>query len=152
MRNKMVECDICGQEHLEATQSCSACNKVVKKYQNKSKYPMDEVRKALEDAYFGKDTDNNESYFKCEYTGIIGKFNTKNETVGTCKDAFILTLDHKNPPDKELAVSLNIVNKMKGDIPSDKFKKVVIALGEYLKNEGEENSKELDKTLKQIIR
>lgn len=147
----MATCDICGQEHLDATKSCDACNKVVKKYQGDTRYSLEEVRKALREAYSGKDKDNNESYFKCQYTDIIGKFNTKIETVGTYKDAFILTLDHKNPFEKELAVSLNIVNKMKGDIPSDKFKKVVIALGEHFKNQSEDGSKELDNTLKQIF-
>jgi hypothetical protein len=150
MRNKMAKCDICKEEHTEATQSCSACNKVVRKYQNKTKYPMEEVRAALKNAYMG--TDNNESCFRCEYTGIIGKFNSKNGTVGTYKDAFILTLDHKNPPGEKLAVSLNIINKMKGDIPSDIFKKVVIALGEYFKNESEESSQELEEYLRQIIK
>ena len=145
----MAECDICGQEHLDATKSCSACNKVIKKYQGDTRYSMEEVRNALNHAYSHKDIDNNESYFKCEYTGIISKFNSKNETVGTYKDAFILTLDHKNPPEKELAVSLNIVNKMKGDIPSDKFKKIVIALGEYFKNDMRE--RELENELKQIF-
>jgi hypothetical protein len=147
----MAKCDICKEEHSEDTQSCSACNKVVKKYQNKTKFPMKELRYALKQAYSHKGTDNNETYFKCEYTGIVSKFNTKTETLGTYKDAFILTLDHKNPPEIELVVSLNIVNKMKGDIPSDNFKKMVIALGEYFKKESEESSKELENTLKQIF-
>jgi len=45
------KCDICHEEHFLNTQSCEACNKVVKKYQNKTKFPMEEVRKALEEAY-----------------------------------------------------------------------------------------------------
>lgn len=147
----MAKCDICEEEYFDATQSCSACNKVVKKYQNKTKYPMEEVRNALNHAYSHKNIDNNESYFKCKYTGIVSKFNSKNETLGTYKDAFILTLDHKDSGSKELVVSLNIINKMKGDIPFDKFEKVVIALGEHFKKESEESSKELEKTLKQII-
>jgi hypothetical protein len=110
---------------------------------------MEEVRKALIHAYKG--TDNNESHFKCEYTGIVSKFNSKNETLGTSKDAFILTLDHKDSGSKELVVSLNIINKMKSDIPFDKFEKVVIALGGHFKKEGEESFKELEKTLKQIF-
>lgn len=84
----MTECDICGQEHLEATQSCGACNKVIKKYQGDTRYSMEEVRKALRDAYAGKDTDNNESCFRCKYTGIIGKFNTKTETVDNIQRCF----------------------------------------------------------------
>ena len=109
----MAKCDICKEEHSGATQSCSACNKAVKKYQNKTKYPMEKVRDALNHAYSHKGMDNNESHFKCEYTGIVSKFNSKNETLGTSKDAFILTLDHKDSGSKELVVSLNIINKMK---------------------------------------
>jgi hypothetical protein len=145
----MVKCDICEEEHSEVTQSCSACNRVVKKYQGDTRYSMEEVRKALKDAYSGKDIDNNESLFKCEYTEIISKFNNKNETVGTYKDALILTLDHKNPPEKELIVSLNIINKMKGDIPYDKFINVVITLGDYFKNDISDG--ELKNVLKQIF-
>jgi hypothetical protein len=51
---------------------------------------MEEVRKALNHAYSHKDTDNNESYFECKYTGMVSKFNSKIETVGTYKDAFIV--------------------------------------------------------------
>ncbi|MCZ7385477.1 MAG: hypothetical protein O8C63_12130 [Candidatus Methanoperedens sp.] len=109
---------------------------------------MPEVRTALNHAYSHKDTDNNESYFECEYTGIVSKFNNKNETLGTYKDAFILTLDHKDSGSKELVVSLNIINKMKGDIPSDKFKKIVITLGEHFKKERDIN---IENTLKQIF-
>jgi hypothetical protein len=36
---------------------------------------------------------------------------------------------------------------MKGDIPSDKFRNVIIPLGEHFKKESEESSKELEKTL-----
>lgn len=143
----MPICDICEEEHSKATQSCSPCNKVVSKYQGDTRYSMPEVRTALNRAYSGKD--NNESQFRCEYTGIISKFNTKDETVGTYKDAFILTLDHKNPHEKELVVSLNIINKMKGDIPSDKFKRLVIALGEYFKKQV--NNEEIELQLKQIF-
>jgi len=108
---------------------------------------MAEVRKALKHAYSHKN--NNESFFKCGYTGIIRKFNSKIETVGTYKDAFTLTLDHKNPHEVELVVSLNIINKMKGDIPSEKFKEFVIALGEYFKND--RNNGEIENQLGKIF-
>jgi hypothetical protein len=64
-------------------------------------------------------------------------------------DALILTLDHKNPTSNELVVSLNIINKMKADIPFDDFKSVVITLGEYFKEENDTNFKKLEKELKQ---
>lgn len=146
----MAICDICGEEHFEATKSCGACNKVVSKYKNKTKYSMEKVRKALTHAYSQKDTDNNESYFKCEYTKIKSKFNNKKETLGTSKDALVLTLDHKNSGDEELIVSLNIINKMKGDIPHNEFKDFVMTLGSHFKKDDEESVKEVEKILKLI--
>ena len=149
---RMKECDICKDEHSESTKSCEACHKVVKKYQNKTKYSMEEVRKALKNAHPRKDREKKESYFECKYTGMVGKFNTQNKTLGTYEDALVLTLDHENPEDKKnspLVVSLNIINKMKADIPFDDFKKVVIALGEHFKDDT--NPKKLEKELKQIF-
>ena len=145
----MTKCDICKDEHSESTKSCEACHKVVKKYQNKTKYPMEEVRKALINAYSHKDREKKESYFKCAYTEMVGKFNTQDKTLGTYEDALVLTLDHENPNNSELVVSLNIINKMKADIPFDDFKKVVIALGEHFKDDT--NPKKLEKELKQIF-
>jgi len=84
----MGECDICKDEHSESTKSCEACHKVVKKYQDKTKYPMEEVRKALKNAYSHKDREKKESYFKCAYTKMVGNFNTQDKTLGTYDDAF----------------------------------------------------------------
>lgn len=146
----MERCDICGDKHSEASESCEACHKVVSKYQNKTQYPMEEVRKALKDAYSHKDKKKKESYFRCAYTGMVGKFNSQDETLRASDDALILTLDHnKNPKSNELVVSLNIINKMKADIPFDDFKSVVITLGEYFKKENDTNFKKLEKELKQ---
>jgi hypothetical protein len=144
----MTECDICGEEHSEDTKSCDACHKVVKKYQNRTEYPMEEVRKALKKAYFHKDREKNESYFKCSYTGMKGKFNIQDKTLGTYKDALVLNLDHKNPYSDELVVAFNIINKMKADIPYDIFKKLVIALGGHFK---EKNIAKLEKELTMIL-
>lgn len=140
------KCDICHEVHFLNTQSCEACNKVVKKYQNKTKFPMGEVRKALEKAYLHKDEKNKESYFRCNYTNIISKFNTKNETLQTFEDALTLTLDHTYN-DEKLVVSLNIINKMKTDVPTKKFEEIIILLGEYFKNKTEINSKKLETAL-----
>jgi len=49
---KMNECDICGEEHFLESLSCEACNKVVSKYQNDTRYSMKEVRKALKKSLF----------------------------------------------------------------------------------------------------
>ncbi len=147
----MKRCDICGDEHFEESPSCEACHKVVSKYQNKTKYSMEEVRKALKDAYSHKSEEKKESFFKCTYTGMVGKFNTQDEPLRTFDDALILTLDHKNPNRNELVVSLNIINKMKTDIPFDDFKNFVITLGEYFKEENDTNFKNIEKELKQIF-
>lgn len=149
----MKRCDICGGEHFEESLSCEACHKVVSKYQNKPKYPMAEVRKALRGAYYSKSEEKKESGFKCAYTGIIGKFNIQDGTLRTFNDALVLTLDHKNPNSnsKELVVSLNIINKMKTDIPFGDFKKVVITLGEYFNEENDRNSEKFEKELKQMV-
>lgn len=144
----MTKCDICGEEHFEDTKSCDACHKVVKKYQNNTEYSMDEVRKALKRAYSHKDSKKEDSYFICQYTGLVGKFHNKEETLGTYKHPLTLNFDHKNPNSDELVVSCNIINKMKADIPFDDFKKVVIALGEHFK---EKDTAKIEKELTQII-
>ncbi len=82
---------------------------------------------------------------------MVGKFNTQDEPLRTFDDALILTLDHKNPNRNELVVSLNIINKMKTDIPFDDFKNFVITLGEYFKEENDTNFKNIEKELKQIF-
>ena len=139
----MERCDICGDEHSKESESCEACHKVVSKYQNKTKFPMKDVRKALKDAYSHKDKKKKESYFRCAYTTMVGKFNSQDETFRTSDDGLILTLDHKNPNSSELVVSLNIINKMKADIPFDDFKDVVRILGEYFTEENDKNFKKL---------
>ena len=111
---------------------------------------MEDVRQALENAYSHKDRQKKESYFRCEYTKMVGKFNTQNKTLGASEDALVLTLDHKNPNSTELVVSLNIINKMKADIPFDDFKKFVIAIGEHFKDDT--NPKKLEKELKQMFK
>ncbi len=40
---------------------------------------------------------------------------------------------------------------MKADIPVDYFKKIVISLGEYFKEENDKNSKKFEKELKQMV-
>jgi len=145
----MGRCDICGDEHSEESESCEACHKVISKYQNNTKYSMKEVRKALKDAYSRKDKKKKESYFRCAYTGMVGNFNSQDRTLRTSDDALILSMDHKNPNSDELVVSLNIINRMKADIPFGDFKDVVRVLGEYFAEENDKNLKKLEKELKQ---
>ena len=80
---------------------------------------------------------------------MVGNFNSQDRTLRTSDDALILSMDHKNPNSDELVVSLNIINKMKVDIPSDDFKDVVKVLGEYFAEENDKNFKKLEKELKQ---
>ncbi|MFA0822739.1 MAG: hypothetical protein ACC612_07600 [Methanomethylovorans sp.] len=71
------------------------------------------------------------------------------------KDAFVLTLDHEHPKKHNLVVSLNIINKMKGDIPPRQFREIVIALGDFFKQETSERmdtrkSQALERVLREI--
>ena len=113
---------------------------------------MKEVRKALKDAYSRKDKKKKESYFRCAYTGMVGNFNSQDRTLRTSDDALILSMDHKNPNSYELVVSLNIINRMKADIPFGDFKDVVRVLGEYFAEENDKNLKKLEKELTQKFR
>lgn len=153
------KCDICKEdfENIDPNlNSCRQCQRIVNKYNSgskKKKYPPSEVKSALRNAYSHKENDN--VYFKCQYTGIISTFNNSEETVGYFDHPFVLTLDHKYPFQKELVVSLNIINKMKGDIPPQQFKQIVILLGDFFKQETNKKidpikSQTLETTLKDI--
>jgi hypothetical protein len=148
----MNECDICGEEHFLETLSCEACNKVVSKYQNDTRYSMKEVRKALKKAYSHKDKEKKESCFKCFYTGITSKFNPTTEaSLDPLKDALVLTIDHENPEDSNsrLVVSLYLINQMKNNLPKDKFKEIVIALGKCFNKEIE--PEDFENEFKQLL-
>ncbi len=80
---------------------------------------------------------------------MVGNFNSHDRTLRASADALILSMDHKNPNSDELVVSLNIINKMKADVPSDDFKDVVKVLGEYFAEENDRNFKKLKKELEQ---
>lgn len=132
---RIIECDVCGKKFEDNNpnkQSCEICQHIITKYKN-GKYPPIKVREALKKAYYSKE--NNDLYFKCGYTGVISKFNDSAITLGGFKDSFVLTLDHEDPDEDDLVVSLNIINKMKCDIPLEKFKEIVIALGDFFKQE-----------------
>lgn len=78
-----LRCEICKDEFCgndPYLRSCKICQNIVNKYKNNKKYINDSVRAALEEAYSHKDSKN--IYFKCFYTGTIGKFNEKIEIVG----------------------------------------------------------------------
>ena len=112
------KCDICEEnfeDHDPDLQSCRQCQRIINKYNKGSQkkiYQPPEVRRALRNAYSHKE--NDDVYFKCEYTGIIGKFNDGSKTLGHFKDPFVLTSDHKHPNKSELVVSLNLINKISG--------------------------------------
>ncbi|MBN2110808.1 MAG: hypothetical protein JW705_06960 [Methanosarcinaceae archaeon] len=134
------KCDVCEEDFEDIDpnlQTCRQCQRIINKYNNGSKkrktYPPSEVKWALRNAYSHKENDN--VYFKCEYTGIISKFNDNSKTLGHFEEPFVLTLDHKYPNQKELVVCLNIINKMKGDIPPEQFKQIAILLGDFFKQE-----------------
>lgn len=152
-----LKCDICGEDfehHNPNLQSCYQCQCIINKYINGSKrkkYPPPEVRSALRNAYSHKE--NDDVYFKCEYTGIISKFNDSSKTLGNFEEPFVLTLDHRYPNQRELAVSLNIINKMKGDIPPRQFKEIIILLGDFFKQEtNEEKDPRKSQTLEMLLR
>ncbi len=149
------KCDVCQEDFEDSDpnlQSCYQCQRVINKYNNGSKrkkYSPTEVRSALKNAYSNKE--NGYVWFRCEYTGIVGKFNHSSKTLGHFDDPFVLTLDHKYPNQKELVVCLNIINKMKGDIPPKKFKEIVLVLGDFFRTEKETKSSEkLEHELREI--
>ncbi|WP_298684216.1 hypothetical protein [uncultured Methanomethylovorans sp.] len=136
MKHSCYVCKEDFEDHDPNLQACRECQTIINKYINGSKrkiYPPQEVKDALRKAYSHKENDN--VYFKCKYTGIVSKFNESNETLSGFKDAFVLTLDHEHPTKNNLVVSLNIINKMKGDIPPSQFREIVISLGDFFKQE-----------------
>jgi hypothetical protein len=127
------------------------CQRIINKYKKKTNYNNQSVRIALSEAYSHKDSEN--VYFRCFYTGIVGKFNEGEETVGHFEDPFVLTLDHEYSKENRVVVSLNLINKMKGNIPPKEFKRIIMALGEFFNNENVDRtktSKKLEDELKEI--
>ena len=149
-----LKCDVCKDDfesHDPNLIACDMCQRIINKYKKKTNYNTQSVRIALSDAYSHKDSEN--VYFKCFYTGIVGKFNESEETVGHFEDPFVLTLDHEYSKENRVVVSLNLINKMKGNIPPKEFKQIVTALGDYFKRENEDKTKasnNLEKKLRSI--
>lgn len=147
------KCDVCGKKfehHDPKRSSCEMCQPIITRYK-KGKYSRPQLISSLNKSYYSEE--NDDLYFKCGYTGIISKFNESKRTLGCFKDAFVLTLDHENPEKDDLVVSLNIINKMKCDIPPDKFKEIVIALGDFFKDEKDgkiPDSQKLENILRNI--
>lgn len=145
-------CNICGDEfndHNPDLKHCRSCQYILNKY--KKKYNYVSVRHALKKAFSHKDSEH--LYFMCEYTGIISTFDKQNETLGHFNDPFVLTLDHLYSKQDSVVVCLNLVNKMKGDIPPKEFKQIIMALGDFFKNEYEDKTKaseELEANLLEI--
>ncbi len=148
-----LKCDVCGkqfQHHDPKRLSCEMCQQIITRYKI-GKHARLQVVNSLNKAYHVEETDG--LYFKCGYTGIISKFNESKSTLGCFKDAFVLTLDHKDPEKDDLVVSLNIINKMKCDIPPEYFKEIVIALGDFFKEEKDgmiPDSQKLEDTLRKL--
>ncbi len=147
-----LTCDICGDNFngLDPNlQACRSCQHILNKYKKNKRYDYVSVRFALQEAFSHKDSDN--VYFMCQYTGIISTFDKQNSAIGHFNDPFVLTLDHLYSKQDSVVVCLNLVNKMKGDIPPSEFKYIVIALGELFKSEDKAiASKELEDKLKII--
>jgi hypothetical protein len=147
-------CDICGDEfydHNPDLKHCRSCQYILNKYKKSKRYNYVSVRSALKRAFSHKKADN--LYFTCEYTGIISTFDKQNDAIGHFNDPFVLTLDHLYSKQDSIVVCLNLVNKMKGDIPPAEFEHIVIALGEFFRNEDEDKtmaSKKLEDKLKKI--
>jgi len=134
----MNKCDICGNEHSESTKSCAPCQKIISKHNDLT---ISKLRDALRAACDKEKSKGDERYFKCFYTGITCKFNPTTEAgLDPLIHALVLTIDHENPgdPNSRLVVSLNLINQMKHNLPKDKFKEIVIALGKYFNKEIEQ--------------
>lgn len=149
-----LTCDICGDNFnaLDPNlQTCHSCQYILNKYKKSKRYNYISVRSALKRAFSHKDSDN--LFFRCEYTGIISTFDKQNNAIGHFNDPFVLTLDHLYSKQDSVVVCLNLVNKMKGDIPPKEFKQIIMALGEFFKKENEdelEASQKLENELKEI--
>ncbi len=150
---EMKKCDICEEEHSEPTKSCRACHAIIDKGTYKNKYTTGEVRKALKNAY--SCTKEGVPFFKCDYTGIESHFNITKDSIDPIDDAMILTLDHKNrglnSNRGEVAVCLNIINQIKGEIPFNCFKDFITILAECLENKNDKNSKKVKDALDQMF-
>ncbi|WP_440951690.1 hypothetical protein [Methanococcoides sp. FTZ1] len=136
-----LNCEICRDEFIDHNpdlKHCPSCQGILNRYKKSKRYNYPSVKAALREAFSHKDSEN--VYFKCEYTGIISKFNDGTGTVGHFKDPFVLTLDHEYSKKNRVVVSLNLVNKIKGDIPPTEFKRIIMALGDFF------NSVTVDKT------
>lgn len=154
MKHNCYVCKEDFEDHDPNLKTCRECQNIVSKYINGSKrkiYQPQEVKDALRKAYSHKENEN--VYFKCKYTGIVSKFNESNETLSGFKDAFVLTLDHERSKNNNLVVSLNIINKMKGDIPPRQFIEIVIALGDFFKQEtGERIDSKKSQAIERVLR
>ncbi|MEA1985750.1 MAG: hypothetical protein U9N13_08905 [Euryarchaeota archaeon] len=135
-------CDICKTKFSEDIPLsgddvlCSTCKQIVKINGQKKNINATEVKKALKAASF---VDNNgEHHFLCYYTGIPCEIETGAiYDNASLSNAFDLTFDHLEPSyghgikGKELAVCLNVINQIKGNIPATNFKNVIIILGKH---------------------
>ncbi len=137
-------CDICGSEHSNENPTCNYCQGIINRVKNRKaavgRYGGENVKNALQNAQPSNNKDG-KTIFKCHYTNLPVYFNEDRKSgLNPLEDAWVLTIDHKNPKDSSsLVVSSNLINEMKHNIPEDKFKKIVIALGKYFDKKINEN-------------
>jgi hypothetical protein len=153
MEDKMETCEICGYDIIDnetGSTICAPCRKIISKYNDLTKA---KVKDALRARFDKENSNENERHFKCVYTNISSTFNTTKEGgLDPLKDALVLTIDHENPKDKknsDLVVSLNLINQMKSNLTSDKFKELVILLGK--KFAGNVKEEDFEKQFKQLV-
>lgn len=151
----MKTCDVCGcnisGNETEST-TCAPCKKIISKYNDLT---TSKVKNALSAVFDKENSKGDERHFKCVYTNISSTFNTSKEGgLDPLEDAFVLTIDHENPKDKknsDLVVSLNLINQMKNKLPPDKFKEIVVLLGEKFDKDREIAQVDFEKQFKQLI-
>lgn len=133
---------------------CNSCKEIVDLNKGKDECNATEVKIALiRAARFDKESKKFIS-FNCFYTDIPCKINLGFKgNSSSLSNAFDFSLDHKNPTagDKgeELVVCLKIINQMKSNVPSDKFKELVKSLAKRF--EDKIDSKTLENDIKKII-
>ncbi|MCZ7380080.1 MAG: hypothetical protein O8C64_00675 [Candidatus Methanoperedens sp.] len=133
---------------------CNSCKEIVDLNKDKDECNATEVKNALIRAVrFDKESKKFIS-FNCFYTDIPCKINLGfKENNNSLSNAFNFSLDHKNPTEgdkgEELVVCLKIINQMKSNVPSDKFKEIVKSLAKSF--EEKIDSKTLENELKKII-
>ena len=151
-------CDICQilfSEPIPPSGSdvlCNSCKEIVDLNKGKEGCNATEVKNALKTAARFDEESKKFISFNCFYTDIPCKINLGFKgNSSSLSNAFDFSLDHPTDSDKgeELVVCLKIINQMKSNVPSDKFKELVKSLAKCF--EEKIDSKTLEKEIKKII-